>query len=414
MGDPSRAFRIALVVAALLHAPFIPLHGFAAIVAALFGSSDYDDKDAKALIPIDLDLGEPEAQGAAAKKPVEEGAIDAGVMDGGPSDAGVMDAGPGDAGPKAPLDGGPPADAGDGGPADAGPPPIRDPIVAAGGAGSIAAEHPNVQVLIQSSVIRKHELGSWFSRVLVTIPEWQSFFTDNPLDPVNDIDHLLITGPRLKGDTSKMVAVMDVGVSAERLTDVVGGIVKRNNGAWLDDAPEPIRAAHVKVGGAERIFAIVPNKKLLVILPEGAKDQLDKLKKAKGFRTTSAGVVISLMTPARPFADYFPLPKDMKKLRLVLTPTKEGADLAIEAIDASPADAKKHAPEITRDFEARRKVDMGITLVEVLPPVTFTAEGAVIRGSCKVPMNKLRMIMSFVEQKAKERMDGGAGKAPSR
>ncbi len=53
--------------------------------------------------------------------------------------------------------------------------------------------------MIAGNVIRKHQLGASFARILVLIPEWHQFFADSPIDPIRDLNHLLITAPRLRG-----------------------------------------------------------------------------------------------------------------------------------------------------------------------------------------------------------------------
>src|SRR4051812_11886654 len=54
----NRAFALALVVALLLHVPFVPSHLGDWLRLALLGDTlgDYDAPDAQAIIPIDLDL----------------------------------------------------------------------------------------------------------------------------------------------------------------------------------------------------------------------------------------------------------------------------------------------------------------------------------------------------------------------
>jgi len=157
------------------------------------------------------------------------------------------------------------------------------------------------------------------------------------------------------------------------------------------------------------VLAWLPAKRLLVILPAESMDQLGRLKQAKPFRNSAEGVVISLLTPARPFRDYFPLPESLRWLRFSVTPGADGsADLAIEAGDRSADDAARDAAAMTREFDLRRKVDvLGITSMEIVDRMDFAVVGDVIRGRVHVPANKLRLLMAYVENKARERYDGG-------
>src|SRR5438105_1125632 len=233
----SRAFRLALTVAFLLHVPFFPSR-FARIVAFLFHSpemGDYDDPDAEAIVPIDLDLegkilvAEAPSASATAHAPDAEGDADAGAPH-------AQKAKPKDAGP----------------PDDAGAAPVQEPIVAAGKAGEIAAKNPNVQVLISGDCLRSHDLAAAFGKLLRAIPEWSSFFEGTPIDPIQDLAHMLVTGPRFHDDSSGVVAVMDFKASEEKMREIVEGVVKHAGGAAIEGAPLP--AWRAKLEGADRIF----------------------------------------------------------------------------------------------------------------------------------------------------------------
>ncbi|MFO0762312.1 MAG: hypothetical protein U0359_38085 [Byssovorax sp.] len=423
---PERPFALALTVAFLLHAPLFPT-GIGQWIRMLLsgGAQDYNDADAQAIIPIDLDLAGPEspAPSNAALAATAESPAHAPDETNGASDAGV------DAAPGAGLDAGAASDAGadasaprkrpepkDAGPADAAPPdaappPIRDPIAAAGGAGSVSSKEANVQVLIAGKALRKHPLGASFSRLLVLLPSWRQFFEGTPIDPIRDIDHVLITGPRFKDDSSKMVAVMDFNLPESKIKDAIGSLAERTNGGWIDDAPLP--AAKARVAAGDRIFAIVPGKKLLVVLPLEAKDQLGGLKQTKGFRSSPVGVVISLLNPARPFAGLFPVPDTLKWLRVAVTPTADGgADVALEAGDKSPEEAKKHAADLTLALDQVRVIDALLTKIEVLDHTEFFADKDVVKARVHVNSRQLMLIMGNVEQKIRDQGQKGAGSLP--
>ena len=387
-----RAFRRAIVIAALLHAPLIPSRLFDWIRVALFHDiGDYDDADAGTIIPIDMDLltREPAAEPPAPAPPPPAPPPPAG----GPA---AEPAAPPAPAPAPPADAGPPA-----------PAPVREPLAAAGAAGKISAKDPNVQLLVSGNVLRKHEIGPWLSRILLAIPEWHQFFQDSPIDPIRDINHLLITAPRLRGDAGKMVVVMDLNLPADQVHAAVDAVVHRSNGVWLEDAP--VTAARARVGGASRVFALLPQKHLLVILPGDATDQLDQLKHAKPFRNSAEGIVISLLTPARPFRGFFPLPDTLKWLRLAVVPTADGGvDLAIDAGDRSPEDATRDAEALTREIERRRTIDvLGLT-IDIIDAVTFETSGDTLRARTHISGPKLRRIMAFVEQQIGAVYDAGA------
>jgi hypothetical protein len=411
-GNGWRGIQRALVVALVLHLPFVPTPlavwmGF----PFAFGDFSYDDTDAEAIIPVDLDLttdNRPEPSAAEPPSPVaaprpetapalsspkgvdRDRDLDAGrheLADGGHHDKrNASTASAVDAGPNV---------------VDAGPPALSDPMAAAGGAGKIAAKEPNLQVYLATNVLRKHPIGAALSRVLMLIPAWHAYFEGSSIDPVRDFNHILITGPHFVGDLSKIVAVMDLNVGAEAVTEAIDGIVHRNHGVWLDDPT--ITAARVEVDGVKRVFALLPERRLLVVLPEEAKDQLVRLKSARGFKSSAEGLVVSILHPQAAFRPLFPLPATIRSVRLAVVPTADGgADVAMEATDATARDAANDAPILTRELEQRRRVDLVLTSVEVCSATTFVAVDDKVRGQVHVANDKVKLIMSMAEHWADE------------
>ncbi len=142
----------------------------------------------------------------------------------------------------------------------------------------------------------------------------------------------------------------------------------------------------------------MPGKKLLVVLPYEAKDQLEGLKKSKGFPNSKVGIVISMVTPSRPFRNIFALPDTLKWMRVAVTPTADGgADVAIEGGDASEKDAQKHAPEITKAFDSVRTVNLVVTTLDVIDHAEFVADGATIKTQVHVSEAQLKRIVGMAE-----------------
>lgn len=421
-----RALRAALLVAFLLHLPFVPnLSGWFEVLMNLRGGEVEDYDAGETIIPLDLDLlstdpiaadQSPAASPTGAAPPTTAAppppapapvasapAPGAGAPDAGAPDAAAPDAG--DAGrppkPRDPPDGGPDAGPADKPPPDDGNPKLRDPLSVAGAPGKLAAKDPNVQVLISGDRIRKHDLGEWFGRLLTTIPEWQSFFKDTPIDPIRDLDHLLIAGPQFR-NSSKVVAVMDYRAPEAAMRAALDTIVQRTGGAWLPDAPVP--TARAKAERAERLFALIPRRRLLVILPADQEGELEKLKSIKPFnRSSQAGIVLSMLTPANAFKNVYKLPQTLKWMRLTVTPTQDGgADLALTVGDSSADNAEKHADVLTSALNAARTIDIGITTIDVLDQVKFSNDGDVIWTRLHVQSKQLKLIMGFVEEGLKE------------
>ena len=372
-------------MAAVLHLPLVPT-GFSVLLGRLLShpAADVDDVDAAVVVPIDLDLTRepsPEARAPATAAPAQPEApgIANGLGPGAPSGS-----------PSAHASAHPSA------PPDTKPAPLRDPTAVAGSIGKLAEKDANVQVLVASDRLRKHELGMSFAKILVNLPEWATFFAGTGIDPLRDFDHLLIAGPRFKHDSSKVVAVMDYHLPDEALRAAVTVIVERSGGAWLEGTPLP--AARVTAAGHPRIIVLHPKKHLVAILPEGALDQLEAFAKTGGFaRSSKVGLVIAMVNPARPMGEVMKLPATLTSMRLALTPTEDGGgELLIELVDASAEAAERDEPDIESSFDQARKIPVPLLgAIEALDAPHFSREGKTIRAEVKVTELQLRRILAF-------------------
>lgn len=503
-----RAFRLALIVAFLLHLPFVPTRLFTWL-SLLWNSGpiELNDMDGEVVIPIDFDLVSEQTNPAPPEKPpetagsVEDDAVpenptpaattkknppvvaDAGVdaeppdasddaAEGGLADAGadadVADAGadaePTDSGidsssndsdastpdAEAPIarigtDGGSggilqastdaglpiekatnlpdagPLEDGGGGPSDAGAidagPVTKDPNAISGAPSSLVGKDPNVKILIAGDRLRKYELGGMFGDVLSSIPQWQTFIGTSGIDPVKDINHMLIGGPQLR-DSRKVVVVMDLSVNDQKARETINGIIKRSTppGKWLEGTPVP--AAVAQAAGGERIFAMVPGKHLVVVLPADAKNQLDKLKTIKPFdKSSNIGIALYMVTPANAFRGLpFQIPNTLKWMRVNVIPTDDsGIDVVLEAEDKDAALAAEHATKLEDIIESIRKVEVPfIGSYEVLGKTPFTTNGPFIRAESHVSRKQLMLILGMakkhVEALGKLTADAGPGK----
>jgi hypothetical protein len=448
-----RAFAVCVGVALLLHAPFIPNNLFVWL-GMLDSQVGLGDLEGEAIIPIDLefDLSEgaaapaavaaPEPTGVAVEplaelpkpkpkpkpKPPEvgdagvEAGVDAAVEAG--ADAGTeLDAGEDpyaddkpDAGAVAQVARDADVDAAEavGVAPDAGPDEtsdagvlrpvegvaqLRDPASAAGDASKIAGKNPNVQVLIASDRLREHDLGATFGKLLTSLPEWAAFFDGTGIDPVRDLDHVLLAGPQFR-NFRKVVAVMDYNVSSKRVREAMAVVVQRSAGTWVEPSPFPAARITPAFDHGARILAHVPQRRLLVLLPEDAEDQLSKLKSMKGFAKSPVGILVSIVTPARAFRGLpFTLPSSLKVLRLSVTPKPEGAaEVSLELLDGSPEEARVHAPELTRAVDAIRVLDLGLFKKTFIDHLELVADGAMIRGTLTITPRQLRFMLDELEQ----------------
>lgn len=423
-----RALIGAIAVSAVLH---VPLTHFAAIFGLLgFLAAPPEDPDPIETInaiPIDLleDLGseeeekpaEPEATEPAAAE--EEDPFEALDFDDPPvkpkpkpepeRDAGApVDAG-GDAAEEESADGG--TDAGplakDAGPAarDAGA-KISDPVAAAGPASSVVDSNANVRLRIHTNRIRSHPLAARIGAAMGSTYQWRDFFGPAGLDPVADIDSILIVGPQFR-DSSQVAVILEHGVGKAKMKKALNALVERSGeqGRW--GKASGLAVATVFADRASRSF-FLPNDRVVVMTPPSAQDTIGKQLAGAGakFRlkppTGKEAVSAYLVTPwraARGFRSPIQVPKSFKWLRLEVTIVPSGASVRLEAEDESVEMAKTNAEDLTRQVDAIiAQVGIFQAVTGKIDRVRFRAKGKRVTATARATNKQLRLLMSFAEE----------------
>ena len=184
----------------------------------------------------------------------------------------------------------------------------------------------NVQIKIFTEKIRNHPLAPRVSRALSSVPQWRDFFGPAALDPINDIDRMLIAGPQLR-DSSEVAVVVKVNVPQARVREALDGIVRSDpqSGAWLD---REVPVAKARVDRAERFF-IIPAKSIVVVAPPTAVDNVIKNRKKLTLKGSAGSEVVTakLVTPWRPFRHTgidIDIPKSIEYALFKVTPDEHG------------------------------------------------------------------------------------------
>jgi len=256
------------------------------------------------------------------------------------------------------------------------------------------------QVLIAGYRLRNHPMGEPAGDLFSTLPGWKSHIAGSDFNPVTDLDNVLLSGPLFR-DSTDVVAVVELNVSPEKLHEAVDNLVKRSKGEWLKGTPVPV--ARVKVDRAFRLIALVPDKKLVVVLPLSKKSELGALKKMKRFsRTSKASIVVYLDDPHMTFGRVMKIPKSIFWMRLSLVPESDGgATLHLEAQDESPEAAANHAAQLTKELNAA--IDCSIPKLNLssrkalIDRFEFEADESIIRTSVIASPAQLSATLSTIE-----------------
>ncbi|HEU5074392.1 MAG TPA: hypothetical protein VFU02_09470 [Polyangiaceae bacterium] len=282
---------------------------------------------------------------------------------------------------------------------------VGDPVALSGAAGKLAKSGAKVRIKIDTDKVRQHALGPRIGEILGRVPQWHDFLGPAKLDPIRDIDRLLIAGPQLR-DSSEVVAVLRYNVPEPVMETAIDHLVQRSSGEWLSGAT---RAATARADRAERIFAFFAPGLLAIVPPTAKRDALKAWPKNTRLDPIPGDAVL-LATVETPHLVHtglpFSFPETLEWVRASVTPSAGGGAVAvIEAQDASEDLAREHAQWLERRVLATTKLKgFAATAAKLVygtdsfvDKVSFRAEGTRIRGTLSITADQIETLLKMVE-----------------
>ncbi len=411
------------VLAVALHAPLTPIAGLMGLIRLLDVAEDAPVLPPVTEIPLDLIddeapsggplVAQPEVPEPAPLEPSVATPVSVPVPPTVKS-AELPDAGLPDAAPEPPDADAPDAasvsDAGsalEAGPADAGPERrpgegIGSPVAGIGDR-KVVDPNANVQILVHNDRVRAHPLGGRIGPLLRNVYQWRDFFGPTAIDPMRDIDRMLIVGPQLR-DSSQVTAILQFNLPQEHMRRAVGVLVSRDpEGAWLD-AGVPVALAHAD--HAERVF-VFPSPGILVVATPHSQRSAERLPKKFRLPGPKADelVIAQLATPWRAFLGLpVVIPKSIKSAELRLSPMPDGgAVVDILAHDETEPLAIADAATLSRAVQAATQLDLGLlgavlfgsSQKKFIQKVSFVADGTDIRGEIVLTRAQLETLFEL-------------------
>lgn len=384
------AFGASLVVSGLAHCSVVPLEvprGF-----------EVQDVDGEAAIPVDILAPDdpppppPESIPAAPDPtppptPTAGAGVGALLRDGG-ADA-VADAAtdaPTDARTDGPgLDGAiASAEAG----APSGP---RDPMAIVGAAGDIQVDKVLVLVVVNAEIIRKSPVGANLGSLLRGIPQWEQFMHGTDIDPVADVDWLMVSGPSLV-NTSRDVVLIRYGApdaKVARAMDVVAGHYAQ--GGEVDAGAPVLKAVRSFADGAERVV-LQPRSHVLAVVPSSAASrvarQLAGASVPAHIRPGEAAY-IRVVDPHHPMPELPPSLLELR-LRVVPRPADDGAEVYVEGDTKTPEEAAQAAVSIRAIIDDRNANPLVSVLTGgLLDHVEVASDGKLVKAHVSVSRSQI-------------------------
>ena len=304
----------------------------------------------------------------------------------------------------------------------------------------VLAKNPNhVTITLVGSQLRNHPVGGKMGALLTANKQWEDFFGGSNIDPINDVDVMVVTGPRMK-ISGKVVSIVKFSADMERVKAAVDHVISesKTGGEWLEGTTIP--AARAFADGAERIFALVPDKSLLYVFPspypgpakqkrlkkQGKLDEaMQKARKTLDLELgkIKAGKFADRDLPQFAIEAYMvepwklqgkdgkvdlPLvggieliPKDLDQGRIVVVPSGADADVTITLVAPTEKAAVDDAQILnaswgTIQMGARFKFDLE------LPDMKFEPKGNEIVAKGKLDQKALEVVFTIGKEKTEE------------
>jgi len=268
-----------------------------------------------------------------------------------------------------------------------------DPMALAGKVARVADSNANVRLFIFADVIRNHPLGPRVGALLKRTPQWNDFFGTTDIDPIRDVDRVLIAGPQLR-NSSQVVAVVQHHLTEPVIDAAFEQLVQRK-GEWID---RKARLARAHADRAQRVFS-APNSAVVVVAPPQMEAQLRSLGEQVRFPATAGDIALTayVVTPHRVTRGTgLELPKSIKWVRLDVRPTADGGGvLKILAQDEDAEQARTNAEFLQMLIDQVASIDLhrggglgafasmllGSSKVRMLQEARFVAKKKQIEGT---------------------------------
>jgi len=225
-------------------------------------------------------------------------------------------------------------------------PPQKEKVKSVGleGLSTKPADRPAMTMGIWFSSLRESPLGKRLIELASCDREWKRFM-DQGIDPLNDLDGVLVVGPGLF-HSEQLTAAVRHALSEERVRGVMDSLVTQSGeqGRWLRRD-----VASVRLGRSQRVL-LSQQKDLFFITPTKGWEALHKVKEplrvpsAEG-RTAS----LAFVKPNRVLERVgLRLPKRIDELRLeIFANLDESADIKVELEATSAQAANAEAKQVT-------------------------------------------------------------------
>ncbi|MDP9035042.1 MAG: hypothetical protein M3O50_09560 [Myxococcota bacterium] len=206
----------------------------------------------------------------------------------------------------------------------------RDPEAILGAAGAVQADVVLVMLVMNAEVIRKSPVGARLGFLLRALPQWDDFVRGTDVDPVRDVDWMIISGPSLL-NTSRDVVLIRYSAADAVVDRAIAALARRaEHGGAFDAGVRGVKAVLARADRADRVILRTQAHVLAVVPPSVAQKVARQLAAAPAPAHVRPGeaVYLRLVDPHHPMPE---IPESLKELRLRVVPRDDGgADVYVE------------------------------------------------------------------------------------
>jgi hypothetical protein len=280
---------------------------------------------------------------------------------------------------------------------------IADPLAGVGSK-KLVDPNANIRLLVHNDRVRQHPLGPRVGPMLRSVYQWRDFLGPTAIDPIRDIDRMLIVGPQFR-DSRDLVAVLEHRVPETTLREAIDQLVARDpEGGWLDT---PVPVARATADRGERLF-VMPSQHILIITPPSAQRAAEGYSKTNKLSPPAPDELARayLNVPWRALVGTpVTIPKSIRWARLRVNAAADGgAEVDIVAQDESESLATSNAHALERAVRAATEVDLGLfgavlfgsSQKRFIQSVSFVAEANEIRGEIQLTRAQLETVLDLL------------------
>jgi hypothetical protein len=274
---------------------------------------------------------------------------------------------------------------------------VKDTLSLVGSARSVVSGKANVSLAFWFSTMREHSLGRQVGGLLACNPQWRDFL-GNEVDPLDDLDAVLLVGPQMR-DTSKLTVLAQSRMEDAKIAKIMSRLAQKSGGNVME-GPGGTRAVRFRADRADRVALTHPHKMIIVTPPEGyeqIRNRTDAISLPPG---RGQALSLTLVTPWRPLRNLgLHFPESLSEMRVnVFAAQDGGVDLQIEFDDVDAASAEAHASLMT---DEARNNNMFVRDLE------FVAQGNHLSGHLHLGGLISRLALTWVGAQICPDRDGG-------